>query len=335
MSLQQSLNSAWQRNSAWLWLLLPFSWLFGVLSRRRRQRLQAQFQNQPFAAPVVVVGNISVGGSGKTPLIISLVEALRARGYRPGVASRGYGGQSASYPLSVDDKSDVRLCGDEPLLIAMRCQCPVVVDPDRAAAVKHLIEKHDCNLVLSDDGMQHYAMHRDVEIAVIDGQRGLANRRLLPAGPLREPPERLNEVDLVAVNGRCAEELSTRSPVYSFQLQPTTFTRLNSTEQIPVDEWSGPRSVHAVAGIGNPQRFAKTMRELDFEVDLHPQDDHAELQPADLSFADGSPVIITAKDAVKCRGFELDNVWVLNVEAELPEGFVAAIEQALSNWSPN
>lgn len=329
VSLQTLINDAWQRDAFWLRLLIPFAWVFGAVSGRRRLRLQREHQGRPFSAPVIVVGNITVGGSGKTPLIIALVDALRQRGYRPGVVSRGYGGKSANYPLCVDAQSDPSDCGDEPLLIASKCGCPVVVDPVRVNAVICLLNNFDCDLVLSDDGLQHYALHRDIEIAVVDGNRCLGNRRLLPAGPLREAAQRLDEVDLIVVNGDVPADLSSSAPIFNYYLEPIVFTHLRTGETVAISEWREERNAHAVAGIGNPVRFAETLERLGFDIDLRPKNDHARLQISDLRFSDNLPVIITAKDAVKITGVVPDNVWVLEVAAALPEALVQQIIEAI------
>ena len=264
MSLEQLITGAWTRNSRWLVLLLPFTWLFAGLSNLRRCYLQRRYQGQPYTAPVVIVGNISVGGSGKTPLIIALVAALKQRGYSPGVVSRGYSGNAAQYPLSVTAATAVSESGDEPLLIATLADCPVVVDANRRAAVDYLLDHHQCNLVLSDDGLQHYALHRDIELVVVDGQRGLGNGRQLPSGPLREKPQRLEQADMVVINGQQADQSITVSGLQQMSIRPTQFRHLQSGRRLAIEDWleSEPgtnREVHAVAAIGNPQRFADTL----------------------------------------------------------------------------
>lgn len=334
MSLELTISSAWNRNSRWLVFLIPFSWLFSGLSALRRCYLQHKFQGRPYSAPVIVVGNISVGGSGKTPLIIALVKALKQRGYVPGVVSRGYLGSAAVSPLSVDASSAVTESGDEPLLIATLADCPVVVDADRPAAVESLLSNFNCDLVLSDDGLQHYAMHRDIELVVVDGQRGLGNGRRLPAGPLRESPERLAEADIVIVNGSLVEEarLAVES-LESMNIRPTAFRHLQTGRRESLESWlqsevGGDKQVHAVAAIGNPQRFANTLSAMGLSVNLHSFDDHQTLSSADLTFADNLPVIVTAKDAIKLPGLNLDeqgtdaNIWVLDIEAEINSALI-------------
>ena len=323
MSLEQRFNRAWQKDSVWLKPLIPLSWVFGRLANTRRCRLQAKYQGKPFAAPVIVIGNISVGGSGKTPLIVALVEALRAEGYQPGVVSRGYGGQ-ARYPLLVTAQNNAGDAGDEPLLIARRCQCPVVVDPDRRRAVQHLLANSSCDVVLSDDGLQHYRLHRDIELVVVDGSRGFGNARLLPAGPLREYTARLDEVDMVITNG-CGKLPDS----FAMQIVPEKLIHLASGEQVVPAQWSLARDVHAVAAIGNPQRFATTLEALGFNVELHPHDDHQPLSAQDLQFSDQRSVIITEKDAVKLAAPCAENIWCLTVSAELGAGLIERVLMCL------
>jgi tetraacyldisaccharide 4'-kinase len=335
LSLERAVTSAWNRNSRWLVLLIPFAWLFSGLSALRRRYLQNKFQGQAYTAPVIIVGNISVGGSGKTPLIIALVKALKARGYSPGVVSRGYSGNAVQYPLSVTPGSAVSESGDEPLLIATLASCPVVVDANRPVAVDYLLNHFDCDLVLSDDGLQHYALHRDIELIVVDGQRGLGNRRRLPAGPLREAPERLAEADLVIVNG-CSEPDTAFKGSQQMNIRPTQFRHLQSGRRQSIDDWlqsltDGDRQVHAAAAIGNPQRFADTLSVMGLRVNLHSFDDHQTLSLDDLCFTDNLPVIVTAKDAIKLAALNLEqegaaaNIWVLDIEAEIDSALIDKI----------
>jgi tetraacyldisaccharide 4'-kinase len=337
LSLEQAVTNAWSRNSRWLVLLIPFSWLFSMLSALRRRHLQNKYQGQPYKAPVIVVGNITVGGSGKTPLIIALVKALKERGYSPAVVSRGYGGSAAQYPVAVSSFSAVSESGDEPKLIATLADCPVVVDANRPRAVDYLLGRFDCDLILSDDGLQHYALHRDIELIVVDGQQGLGNGRKLPAGPLREAPERLLEADMVVVNGRLDSqaEFAAISP-QQMSIRPTQFRHLQSGRCESVDGWleshaGNVKQVHAVAAIGNPQRFANTLSAMGLEVNLQRFDDHQALRLDDLTFADNLPVIITAKDAIKLAGLNLKkeaataNIWVLDIEAEIDSALIDKI----------
>lgn len=333
-SIQQILVNAWYSNRWWLAFLIPLEWVFIRLAAFRRFRLQAQFQGKPFSVPVAIIGNISAGGSGKTPLIIALVQALIARGYAVGVVSRGYGGCADRYPLEITTEVGAAECGDEPLLIAQSCQCPVVVDPERAEAVNYLLANYDCDLVLCDDGLQHYRLHRDVEIVVIDGARGLGNRRCLPAGPLRESPGRLRQVDFVLVNGSADRFSEEGIATESIGIVPTVFRHLATGECIIAAEWSEACAVHAVAAIGNPQRFATTLESLGLTVDLTGINDHQRLYLADLTFNDSLPVIITAKDAVKYTDIVPDTLWVLEVEMLVASVFVDRLVQAAYLTSP-
>ena len=333
-SIQQILVNAWYSNRWWLVFLIPLEWLFSGLAAIRRSRLQAQHQGKPFTVPVVIVGNISAGGSGKTPLIIALVRALIARGFAVGVVSRGYGGCSERYPLEITTQIGAAECGDEPLLIAQSCQCPVVVAPERTEAVNYLLANHDCDLVLCDDGLQHYRLHRDVEIAVIDGARGLGNRRCLPAGPLRESPRRLRQVDFVLVNEPAATFSEEGLATESIGIVPRMFRHLATGDCIIASEWSEGIAVHAVAAIGNPQRFATTLESLGLTVDLTGINDHQWLYLADLTFNDSLPVIITAKDAVKYSDTVPDTLWVLEVEMLVAPVFIDRLVQAAHLTSP-
>lgn len=316
-----ALERAWYRPRSWALMLLPLSWLFRavVTSRRKRQSASAAAS---YRAPVVIVGNITVGGTGKTPLIVALVKALQARGHRPGVISRGYGGAAASYPFVVTAASSPDESGDEPLLIAQSCHCPVVVDPERSRAATHLLDTTDCNVVLSDDGMQHYRLHRDLEIIVVDGERGLGNGQCLPAGPLREPPARLFEAEFCVING--GKGIVVPRLGFRMTLRPLAFRNLADGSVLEPGTPPGSGAVHAVAGIGNPARFARTLVSMGLSVQLHPLPDHHQFVPGDLRFGDDRPVIITAKDAVKCSQFAASdqgpgNVWILDVVARLED----------------
>ena len=318
-----ALARAWYRPGGWGLALAPLGWLFARVARVRRRLLQRRHQGARFAVPVVVVGNIAVGGTGKTPLLIALARRLRARGHRPGIVSRGYGGRPGPVPVLVTPAHGAAEVGDEPCEIAAATGCPVVVCPDRRAAVDWLLAHCDCDLVLADDGLQHYRLHRDFEIAVVDGSRGLGNGRCLPAGPLREPPARLREVDALVVNGGGYRP---QRDGYRMWLRPLYFRHLASgrvatPEAFRDEQQRGGHSarVHAVAGIGNPGRLRATLEDLGFAVDLRPRPDHHVFRAADLRFSDTLPVVITGKDAVKCRTIAHDRVWVLDVVAELAD----------------
>lgn len=323
--IMQFLQQAWYRSSRWLLLLLPLSWLFGVLSRRRRQQYAGG--NRPVyhaPVPVIVVGNISVGGTGKTPLVQLLCQRLKQEGFKPGIVSRGYGGKPTELPLRVTVRMSASVCGDEALLLVENSGCPIVVDPDRSAACAYLLKEcPDCNVIISDDGLQHYALNRDIEIAVIDGERGLGNGYLLPAGPLREPAGRLDTVDFVVVNGNSGNTSVPNG--YSMRLQPDALVHVRSGETQPLTDIDQGWRVHAVAGIGNPGRFFTSLSTLGFAIIPHAFRDHHAFRPEDLQFDDDLDIVMTGKDAVKCREFAPPNCWYLRVQAQLQEAFFIAL----------
>lgn len=318
----------WYRGALWLNLLRPLACLFERIVRRRRDRYLTEKEQlwRPQGVPVVVVGNITVGGTGKSPLVAALVAALREQGWKPGIISRGYGGKAASYPLSVTDESSVDEVGDEPYMLAQLAKCPVVVDPERVRAAQYLLAHHDVDVILSDDGLQHYRLRRDLEIVVIDGARGLGNGHCLPAGPLREPPDRLRDVDFLVCNG--GHNVGDISG-WEMKLRPTTLVRIRDGKTEDLARWRG-RKVHAVAGIGNPQRFFDTLGELGFSVEPHAFHDHHRYNAGDLDFNDPLPVVMTDKDAVKCRGFATDNMYALRVEAVLDADFFDRLQDKLN-----
>ncbi|HSX62204.1 MAG TPA: tetraacyldisaccharide 4'-kinase [Tahibacter sp.] len=319
------MNAAARRERVWYHgAEVPISW--GVLARlyggvtalRRRAYARGWLRRHPVGKPVVVVGNISVGGTGKTPLTIALVRALAARGLRAGVVSRGYGG-SAKGPLLLDADATPAQVGDEPLLIRDLGGAPVVVGRDRVAAARLLIASADIDVVLADDGLQHYRLHRDVEICVIDGARRFGNRRLLPAGPLREPLSRLEHVDFRVCNGGLAH-----ADEVQLHLRDDGALNLVDGRHVALDAFAH-RRVHAVAGIGHPRRFFDSLRAARIDAIEHAFADHHLFGPADLAFGDGLPVLMTGKDAVKCRAFAQPDWWQVAVQAQLPERFLDSV----------
>lgn len=331
MSIEKQMVKTWYSKFSWVLLLYPLSLIFQLLVVIRRFFLCRFHQGKPFSAPVVVIGNIAVGGSGKTPLLIKLCLELISRGLKVAVVSRGYGGHASSYPLQVAGDTAAAICGDEPLLIRQSLplsDATVVVDPQRKRGVEFALSQSACDIVLCDDGLQHYHLHRDLEIAVVDGSRGLGNELCLPAGPLREPVSRLKSVDLVVINGQAGLKGIVSDANYS--LKPARFRQLSTGKVLAVDAWPFSKSVHALAAIGNPQRFADTLVSLGMSPILLGYDDHCTMTTSDLNFDDDLPVIITAKDAVKFDTVNFDNVWVLEVEADISSGFVDTLLNALS-----
>ncbi len=269
--------------------------------------------------PVIVVGNLAVGGTGKTPLVIRLLEVLAGAGFRPGVVSRGYRSRAGAGPVFVSPGSSAREVGDEPLLIHRRSGVPVAVGSRRARAAKALRERHPVDVIVSDDGLQHYRLERDLEIAVIDGERGLGNGRLLPAGPLRERPNRLESVDYVVVNGGPCQpgsvpmSMELASPVSLSAGRPREFAKF------------GPDPVIAMAGIGHPERFFAQLEDRGLRLERRPFPDHHEYRAADLDGCAGREVMVTEKDAVKLAAHAGDNFWSVPANARLPAGFERAL----------
>lgn len=319
------LERAWYRPQSWSLALAPLAGVFRYMVGKRRRWLEKY--RRSLQLPVVVVGNITVGGTGKTPLLIALVKALQEQGYRPGVISRGYGGRAPFYPMQVTADSEARQSGDEPLLIAQTCHCPVIVDPNRYRAARLLQDSGQCDVLLSDDGLQHYRLPRNIEIVVVDGERVLGNGWCLPAGPLREPVSRLAEADFAIVNGGGA--VLNHSRQYHMDLQPLVFRNLKTGELREPKNPPGEGFVHAIAGIGNPTRFARTLASLGLAVRLHPYPDHHVYRGEELNFGDSRPVVITAKDAVKCLQFASDQVWVLDVVARLENNGMHTLVEAI------
>ena len=319
---QQRLNRAWYGNSPLGPALLPLGWLYaGAVAVRRQLFRGGLLKSFRVAVPVVIVGNLTAGGTGKTPITIWLARALRDRGIRAGVVSRGYRGRIGHSPLPVMPHSDPSVVGDEPVLIATRAECPVVVHPDRVHAAQ-VLEEQGVDIIIADDGLQHYRLQRDFEIVVVDGQRGFGNARPLPAGPLREPLSRLQDVDRVVVNADSPDALAgipvDASRVNGFSLSATDVVNLATGTTRALTALAGER-VHAIAGIGNPDRFFATLSDAGIDVIPHPLDDHAGLSLHDVTFADDLKVVMTEKDAVKCRHLEIAEHWYVPVEVTMQE----------------
>jgi len=321
----------WQKRTLVSTALLPLSLLFAGLAAIRRGAYGiGLLRAKKLPVPVVVIGNISVGGTGKTPLTIHLANHLRQLGLRPGIISRGYGG-SAQQATAVHSDSPADLVGDEPILIARHTGCPVYVCRDRAAAGLALLAAHpECNLLLCDDGLQHYRLARDLELVLIDAARGLGNGRCLPEGPLREPVERLQSVDACLFNGAAQDS----EAGFAFRLNPTELVNLSNGERASLNHFPPGQALHAVAGIGNPQRFFTTLKGLNWQPVEHPFADHAPLSAELLRFAPPLPLVMTEKDAVKCRHFAAPDWWYLAVQAQPSAAFVAWLDGELQRLLP-
>ncbi|WP_133126851.1 tetraacyldisaccharide 4'-kinase [Legionella nagasakiensis] len=306
-----NMDKLWYTRHPLRWFLLPFALLYQVISECRRFFLQ-RFRQPPISIPVIVVGNLTVGGVGKTPLVIALANQLRARDVRVGIVSRGYGARVRHFPYEVTLNSKTDDVGDEPLLLAQKTGCPVVIAPKRRQAVQYLMDNHQSQIILSDDGLQHYAMARAMEIVVIDGTRGLGNGWCLPAGPLRESARRLKSADFVIING------GEWPGAHRMDLMPGKLTRLISGQSLEVSKLEG--TVAAVAAIGNPQRFFTTLTKLGVKFNAYPFADHHRFQLNELQFAE-KVIVMTEKDAVKCRAFATETMYFLPVEAKISDAF--------------
>ncbi|MBA2649064.1 MAG: tetraacyldisaccharide 4'-kinase [Legionella sp.] len=297
------------------WLLCPMAWIFQVIVQVRCWFLRL-FCQQTFNVPIIVVGNITSGGVGKTPLVIELAKRCQAKGLRVGIVSRGYKAKISNYPYEVQPGDCALKVGDEPLLLAMKTQCPVIIALRRTQAVQYLLDKHQSQIIISDDGLQHYRMGRAIEIAVIDGLRGLGNGHCLPAGPLRESKSRLKRVDLIVVNQGLWEN------GFSMTLKPGNIIKLSTGEKVELQSFKS--EVAAVAAIGHPARFYFTLSQLGIKYSEYSYPDHYQFSPKDLNYTQSS-IIMTEKDAVKCVTFKSDKLYYLPVEAELNDAFWHAL----------
>ncbi|WP_131782274.1 tetraacyldisaccharide 4'-kinase [Legionella gresilensis] len=309
--MQRSLENLWYSQHPGRWLLWPLSYCYQKITDWRRAYLQS-FKQQHSSVPIIVVGNLTVGGVGKTPLVIALTQALKDKGLKVGVVSRGYGATIKKFPYRVQLTDQANLVGDEPLLIAKKTGCPVVIAPNRSEAVRYLITHHQSQIIISDDGLQHYKMARHMEIIVIDGTRGLGNGLCLPAGPLREHPKRLDKADFLIVNE------GSWTDAYQMIMQPGELVNLVTGKAVKVEELGG--SIAAVAAIGNPQRFYNTLANMGIKFKGYPFPDHHRFSKRELNSLEDI-VIMTEKDAVKCQPFASHDWYFLPVEAKLSNTF--------------
>ena len=322
---QGYLIDAWYNKSFWLYILAPLTFLFSSLVKARRN----SYINNPkkvwnSSKPIIVVGNISMGGTGKTPLVKFIASELAKRGFKPGLVSRGYGGKYSG-TLEVTSETTYKQTGDEAQILA-KLNIPFFIDKNRSRAARKLQEKHDVDVFISDDGLQHYAMGRDIEIAVIDGARRLGNGLAFPAGPLREPKSRLSEVDFIVNNGG-----PTEGDEILMTLSPAKFIHLNSGKEYSVDKWPMHNQVHAIAGVGNPNRFFDLLLRLGFEFDKNPFPDHHKYNKRDLYYLDHLPILMTEKDAAKCKHFKNSKIWYLSIESKIESQFIDKLEEKLND----
>ncbi|KAF0193162.1 MAG: tetraacyldisaccharide 4'-kinase [Gammaproteobacteria bacterium] len=319
------LDVSWYDGSGWTVFLSPLSWLFRLVTAARRHAYHAGLlKAYRLPVPVIVVGNITTGGTGKTPLVIWLAQFLKEKGFRPGIVCRGYRGQATAWPQVVNEGSESRWVGDEAVLLARRTGCTVVAAPDRVTAAQTALDA-GCNVIVSDDGLQHYAMARDIEIVVIDGERRFGNGRLLPAGPLREPVSRLMSVDFVVTNG------AARDREYPMTVVGEKFRRLGADAAFQRAEYFQGRDLHAVAGTGNPGRFFRYLTSMGLTFVAHPFPDHHCFSAAELRFGRNAVVLMTEKDAVKFPRDLDGEYWYLPVDAQPDPIFVRELSQRLAS----
>jgi tetraacyldisaccharide 4'-kinase len=296
--------------------LLPFSWLYRAVSAARRAMYASRLLSVYRApVPVIVVGNITVGGTGKTPLVIWIARKLEEYGFKPGIVARGYRGAARSWPQQVRADSDAVAVGDEALVLARRTGLPVAVGPQRSADIAALLKHAGVDIIVCDDGLQHYALARDLEIAVLDGVRRYGNGACLPAGPLREPAARLATVDLLVTNGLAARG------EFAMRYVASAAHRVGQSQiSVPLADFVG-REVHAVAAIGNPDSFFELLKRNGLRIKQHVFADHHLFTRDDLAFGDELAVIMTEKDAVKCEHFADARLWYVPIDVELPDVF--------------
>ena len=316
---------SWYKKSLWLYLLYPFALIFSYLTTRRRRKYIKNI-NESYKAdvPIIVVGNLTIGGTGKTPLVKHIAIELIERGYKPGIVSRGYGGKFKE-TLQVKEDSSVKETGDEAQILA-KLNLPFYLDKNRVRAVKTLIKNHDCDVIISDDGLQHYSMARDIEIAVIDGKRRFGNNLTFPAGPLRESIKRLKSVDFIVNNSGPTEE-----DEFLMSVSPSKFVHLKSGKSYSVDNWPMHKQIHAVAGLGNPGRFFDLLEKLGFEIIRHPFPDHHNFTSSDMFYLDHLPIVMTEKDASKCKDLDINKIWYLTIDADVSNKFIDKLDNKLKS----
>ena len=322
--LENLIEKVWHSKNIFSLLLFPLSLIYiSIIYLRRTLYQLGLISITKINAPTIVVGNIVAGGTGKTPLVIWLAKYFKGKGFLPGIVSRGYGGKYLSNIELVKPTSNPLLVGDEPVIIARNTNCPVVVAKKRAKGAKELVEKYNCNIILCDDGMQHYSLARDIEIAVIDGQRRFGNNYCFPAGPLREPKNRIFKADLIVskYNARACEHKMD----YTYN-QLVSLNELPKT--IPVSDLHG-MTVHAIAGINNPDHFFSYLRSHKLELIIHKFPDHYSFTKDDVRFDDNFPVVMTEKDAVKCLNYSSDKHWYVPISAELPKSFIYDLDKLM------
>ena len=318
---------SWYKKSLWLYLLYPFALAVSYFTgRKRRKFLKNSLKKYKSEVPIIIVGNLTIGGTGKTPLVKYIATELIKLGYKPGIVSRGYGGKFKE-TLRVTNETPVKQTGDEAQILST-LNIPFYIDKNRVRALKTLNNNHDCDVIISDDGLQHYNMNRDVEIVVIDGKRRFGNNLSFPAGPLRESLKRLDSVDFIVNNSGPTEDGE-----HLMNVSPAKFIHLKSGKSYSVEDWPMHKQVHAVAGLGNPGRFFDLLARLGFDITRNPFPDHHNFISEDVHYLDHLPIIMTEKDASKCKDFDNNKIWYLTIEAEVSSKFMEKLDSKLKNLS--
>ena len=316
---------SWYKKSLWLYLLFPFSAVISYLTSRRRRKFLKDTENRfKSKIPLIVVGNLTIGGTGKTPLVKYIASELQKLGYKPGLVSRGYGGKFKE-TLMVTDQTPVKQTGDEAQILST-LNLPFYIDKNRVRALKALNDNHDCDIIISDDGLQHYQMNRDIEIVVIDGKRRFGNNLSFPAGPLRESKKRLDSVDFIVNNSGPTEDGE-----HLMNISPSKFIHLKSGKSYPVEEWPMHKQIHAVAGLGNPGRFFDLLARLGFDIVRHPFPDHHNFMSSELHYLDHLPIVMTEKDASKCKDFDNNRIWYLTIESDVSDKFIDELDAKIKS----
>ena len=316
---------SWYKKSLWLYLLFPFSAVISYLTSRRRRKFLKDTKNRfKSKIPLIVVGNLTIGGTGKTPLVKYIASELQKLGYKPGLVSRGYGGKFKE-TLMVTDQTPVKQTGDEAQILST-LNLPFYIDKNRVRALKALNDNHDCDIIISDDGLQHYQMNRDIEIVVIDGKRRFGNNLSFPAGPLRESKKRLDSVDFIVNNSGPTEDGE-----HLMNISPSKFIHLKSGKSYPVEEWPMHKQVHAVACLGNPGRFFDLLARLGFDIVRHPFPDHHNFMSSELHYLDHLPIVMTEKDASKCKDFDNNRIWYLTIESDVSDKFIDELDAKIKS----
>jgi tetraacyldisaccharide 4'-kinase len=326
--LSKKINHLWyQEHTKTSPLLNILSALYISIQRKDRQRKLNKAWRAP--VPVIVVGNITTGGTGKTPMVIALAQLLIANNFKPGVISRGYQSNATSYPLYVTGNSDPKIAGDEPVIIADNTQCPVYIGANRQHSIEQLLKNHDCNIIISDDGLQHYQMMRDIELCIVDGHRLFGNKKLLPAGPLREPLSRINDCDFIIVNDPQHDSTPINAS-NTYCVHPTVMPFRNLSGKLAS---ISTKKCYAVAGIANPEKFFKSLISQGFKITRCSYPDHHHYSQDDFSKLTDDPIIMTEKDAVKCKFLELPNAYFQPISITLPDDFTETFIKKITSIS--